>query len=169
MVLCTERLTIREYRMTDVEDALAIFSDPEVMRFCEPVYDLPRTEALQLYFIKRRNEFAVEQRQSGRVIGHLVFSQLPNEEAGIYEIGWIFHRAFWRQGYAYEASSALMKYGFAELELHKICAETIDPLKSVALMQKLGMQPEGVFRKQVRDPNGCWADVYWYAALAADT
>lgn len=166
MRLETGRLLIRPYQMDDLDDFCAIFSDPEVMAQCAPPYDRAACEKWLFCFIQHPIAFAVVEKQSGRMIGHTLFKQLPGEEDGIWEIGWIYNRASWRKGYALEAARALMVYGFEQLGLHKICAETIDPIKSVPLMEKLGMAREGVFRRHTKDPaTGEWADLYWYAAL----
>ena len=37
-----------------------------------------------------------------------------------------------------------MDYGFSKLKLRKIFAETVDGVKSVGLMRKLGMEPEEI-------------------------
>ena len=47
-----------------------------------------------------------------------------------------------------------MKYGFSDMKLHKVVAETIDGVKSVGLMEKLGMKREGVQRNQTRNNEG---------------
>lgn len=161
-MLSTNRLTLRDYRPEDFPDLLEIFSDPEVMKNCEPVYDATRTKEALALFREKSIGFAAVLRESGKVIGHMVFHQLPGEEPGIYEIGWFFNRAYWRQGYAYEASRALLEYGFQVLGLHKICAETIDPVISPALMEKLGMTREAAFHAHAKDPTGAWRTVYWY-------
>ena len=162
MLIHTPRLVIRDYAPADLDDLHEIFSDPEVMYYCENPYSYARSKEMLDYFLKNTVGYAVTLAGSGKVIGHLLFHQLPSEEAGIYEMGWFFHRSIWRQGYAYEACQALMEYGFRTLRVHKICAETIDPVRSVSLMEKLGMQREGVFRAHAKDPRGSWADVYWY-------
>lgn len=166
--LTTARLLIRPYAQSDLDDFEEIFSDAEVMRECVPPYTREQCARWLNRFIKDPIAFAVELRRTGKMIGHALFKQLPGEEEGIYEIGWIYNRRFWRQGYAFEAARALMDYGFGALKLHKICAETIDPLKSVPLMKKLGMREEGVFRQHTRSPEGAWADLYWYAALRTE-
>jgi RimJ/RimL family protein N-acetyltransferase len=48
---------------------------------------------------------------------------------------------------------------------HKIFAETIDPVGSVGLMEKLGMTREGVLRRHTTDCNGEFTDVYVYGLL----
>lgn len=163
MFLSTSRLIIRDYCSDDWHDLHEIFSDPETMRYCERVYSESQTKATLELFIHKSIGYAVALADSGKVIGHLLFHQIPSEEAGVYEIGWFFNRSCWRSGYGYEASKALIEYGFQELHLHKICAETIDPVKSVGLMKKLGMTHEGTFLSHVKDQHGNWTDLYWYA------
>ncbi len=163
--LITQRLILRPYLKKDLADFHEIFSDEAVMRHCEPPYSWSDCRKWLDYFITHPIARAVVEKNSGKVIGHALFKQLPGEEAGIWEIGWIFNQAFWQKGYAFEAAQALMAYGFSSLQLHKICAQTIDPVKSVSLMKKLGMEREGVLRQHTKAPDGSWADVHWYAAL----
>lgn len=165
MELKTERLLIRSYRKEDIQDFYEIFSNPVVMEQCEPPYSMETCVKWLNYFINNPIAYAVEHTLTGKVIGHALFKQLPSEEEGIYEIGWIYNEQFWGQGYAYEASKALIDYGFEVLHLHKITAETIDPIKSVRLMKKLGMHKEAVLRRQTKDLSGSWVDLYWYGIL----
>ena len=99
------------------------------------------------------------------MMGYILFNKL---DEGIYEMGWIYNRSFWRQGYAYESCKAVIDYAFAELKAHKVFAEAIDAVKSVGLMQKLGMQHEGIQRSQTKDNHGNWADLYFYGLLKDD-
>ena len=75
---------------------------------------------------------------------------------------------FWWQSYAFEACRAVIDHAFREYKAHKIFAETIDAIKSVGLMEKLGMRPEGIQRSQTRDNQGRWADLYFYGLLEED-
>lgn len=163
----TERLLIRDFCKTDLHSLHAILSDAETMQFMESPYTLPQTELfLKDFCIGRRGAFAVHHRGDDRMIGYLLFK--PCGESDVYEIGWLFSRAYWRQGLAYEACAALIRYGFLRMDIHKIFAETIDPVRSVGLMRKLGMQPEGVQRLHTRDNTGAWADVHLYGLLRED-
>ena len=83
-------------------------------------------------------------------------------------MGWIYNRSFWRQGYVYESCKAVIDHAFTELKAHKIFTEAIDAVKSVSLMQKLGMQLEGIQRRQTKDNHGNWADLYFYGLLEDD-
>ena len=149
--------------MTDAPGLQAILGDAETMAFVEPPYDPERTEAfLRDFCIGRRGALAATLREMGQLIGYLLFKPL---EPDVYELGWIFHQDFWRQGYAYEACSALVRYAFEELHAHKVTAETIDPVKSAGLMRKLGMRLEGVQRLHTTDNEGCWRDLHLYGLL----
>ena len=99
------------------------------------------------------------------LIGYILFNEF---DEGVYEMGWIFNRQHWRQGYAYEACKAVIDYAFDVLNAHKVFAEAIDANKSVGLMKKLGMRLEGVQRSQTKDNEGSWADLYFYGLLRED-
>lgn len=162
MKLETPRLILRPYREEDLTALYAIFSDAETMRFSQKPCTLEETRSLLALFREKEIGYGVELKETGELIGHLLLSQLPGEAAGIYEMGWFFHRAHWHRGYAQESCRALIAYGFQTLHLHKIMAETIDPIASGALARKLGMVLEGTFHAQTKTPNGDWANIYWY-------
>lgn len=159
----TERMYIRDFLPEDADDLQEILGDGETMRCCEPAYSLEKTHGfLQGFCIEKHGAFAAELKQTRKVIGYILFK--PWEES-VYEIGWIFNRHYWRSGYAYESCAAVIHHGFHDMKLHKIVAETIDEVKSVRLMEKLGMQREGVQRSQTKDREGNWTDLYLYGLL----
>lgn len=163
----TERLILRDFRESDLDDFQAIFGDAETMRNVEPPYTIEKTREFMMDFcIAQKKAFAAVHRATNRMIGYVLFK--PYGEPDVYEIAWIFHRDFWRQGYAYECCSALVRHAFTRMNAHKIFAEAIDGVKSVGLMKKLGMQLEGVHRSETRDLDGNWADLYFYGILRED-
>lgn len=167
MRLDTPRALLRDFRASDLDALHRIFSDAETMRYVEPPFTREQTQRfLQDFCIKQKKAFAAVEKSSGALIGYLLFK--PCGEPDVFEIGWILHREFWRRGYAFALCAALLRYGFGTMGLHKIFAETTDPVKSVGLMKKLGMRPEGVQRSQVRDQSGAWADLYLYGLLRDD-
>ena len=166
MYIETHRLMIQDFAPEDAADLQEIFGDKETMANCEPVYDFEKTrEFLDSFCIGRRGAVAAVHKDSGKVIGYILLKEYEPE---IYEMGWIFNRNYWRQGYAYEACKAVVGYAFGELKAHKIFAEAIDAVKSVGLMRKLGMGLEGVQHSQTRDNQGNWADLYFYGLLEED-
>lgn len=163
MYLETPRLAIREFRLADRDELWAILGDSKAMEYLEPPFTLERTEEfLREFCIARQGALAAEEKATGKVIGYLLFNAV---EENVRELGWVFHPTRWRQGYAYEACTALFDYAFTKLAVHKIFAETIDPVRAVGLLEKLGMKREGVQQGQVKDAEGRWADVYLYGLL----
>lgn len=160
MELETKRLIIRNFLQRDTQDLYEIFGDEETMENCEPAYTLEKTEKFMKEFCMERNgAVAAVLKETDKVIGYILFNEMEDE---VYEIGWIFNKAYWRQGYAYESCKAVIDYAFDELKAHKIFAEAIDGVKSVSLMKKLGMELEGIQRSQTRDCHGNWSDFYFY-------
>lgn len=159
----TQRMLIRDYTMDDVKDLHDIFGNTEVMKNCEHAYTLEKTsDFLSEFCIGKRGAVAAVHKDTGKMIGYILFNMF---DEGVYEIGWLFNKNFWRQGYAYESCKAVITYAFNNLDAHKIFAEAIDSVKSVGLMKKLGMQLEGIQRSHVKDNDGNWADLYFMVFL----
>lgn len=77
----------------------------------------------------------------------------------------MFNPEYYNKGYASEAASAILKYGFEDLKLHRIVA-TCQPenIPSYRVMEKIGMRREGYFKKCI--PYGeQWWDEYCYVIL----
>lgn len=166
MYLETERMTVRDFAMDDLEDLQAILGDEETMAYSEPTYTRERTaEFLRQFCIEKKGAVAAVLKATGRVTGYILFHEL---DEGVYEMGWFFNRTCWGKGYALEACKAVVDHAFNQQNAHKIFAETIDGGKSAGLMKKLGMKPEGIRRSQVKDRSGAWADLYLYGLLAED-
>ena len=166
MYVETPRMIIRDFTPEDAADLHEIFGDDETMENCEPAYDFEKTkEFLTSFCIGKKGAVAAVHKESSKVIGYILFNQA---DEGVYEMGWIYNRSFWRQGYAYESCKAVIDYAFAELNAHKVFTEAIDAVKSVSLMKKLGMQLEDIQRNQTKDNHGNWADLYFYGMLADD-
>jgi len=155
--------------MDDLQDLHEIFSDPEAMKNTEPPYSIERTTSFLKEFCVNsdsKSAYAVVLKETDKVIGYILF--MPIDEPEIFETGWIINKDYWQQGYAFEICTELIRHGFEDMGLHKICAEAIDDEKSVSLMKKLDMQFEGVQRKHSRNNDGDWCDLHRYAILAED-
>jgi len=82
------------------------------------------------------------------------------------ELGYWIGIPWWNLGYATEASRAMIDFGFTSLGLHRIMARHMarNPA-SGRVMQKLGMQREGVLREHILKW-GVFEDLVVYALLA---
>lgn len=135
----TKRLIIREFQECDYEDAFKYLSNPIVMKYVEPIFNMVQTKKfINKYGIQEKIVFAVEEKTSRKVVGHVIFHEYNNKSE--YEIGWIFNSEFHGKGYAKEASIALFDYGFNTLKLKRIIAETdANNQKSISVIKSLGM------------------------------
>jgi ribosomal-protein-alanine N-acetyltransferase len=168
----TERLTVRSFEAEDWTALLAYMSQSEVVRYLpeEPFAEMQARQFINKVVEAERDgddlpeKMAVILKSSGSLIGHLVF-EVYNRRYRTWEIGWVFHPAYHGQGYATEASEALLSHGFESLNLHRVIA-TCDPRNSASyrIMEKLGMRREAHFKKDVF-LHGQWADEYFYAIL----
>ncbi len=96
MMIETSRLLIRPFSPADAQDFYEIFGDAETMENCEPAYDFEKAKNfLQDFCINRHGALAAQLKGTGKVIGYILFHEF---DPGVYEIGWIFNRAFWRPG-----------------------------------------------------------------------
>ena len=171
----TNRLILRPLKSDDVEDLLEYQSHPEIVRYIpwpertreQVVEALTKTINTGKSELKDQGDFFVlawELKDGGKVIGQSNMS-LRSTNDQISDIGWVTHQNFQRQGFAYEATHALMKYAFENFPLHRIVADidTRNP-ESAQLAEKLGMRREGAF-KDSEFFKGDWCSMWLYAIL----
>ena len=164
----TERLTLRRFRLTDLEDVLAYATDPEWTRHVLTVPQ-PYTRRDGEEFLARRQladwslnpTWAIE--LDGRVVGGVNLHVDPdNRQAGL---GYSIARDLWGQGLATEAARAVVVAAFRTLDLDRVFA-TADArnLASQRVMEKLGMRREALLR-QHRRHRGEFIDEVHYGML----
>lgn len=114
---------------------------------------------------RTRFVFAIIQLEEERLIGSVEINIRDhfNLEG---EIGYIIHPEYWGQGYATEAASLILDFGFANLRLHRVFA-TCDPnnIASSKVLEKIGMYKEGILREHMRLRSGGWRDSSLYSIL----
>jgi len=171
----TERLIIRRFTLTDIDDILEFTEHPSV---AQETTNIPRDDREKMEeYIEAQNgyslfetdkcvDLAVELKQTGNAIGLL--SLVSNgERQG--EIGWALNLDYRGRGLATEAARGLISYVFEECNYHRIFAGTIfSNTRSWALMERLGMRKEAHFVKAhvPAKQGGEWVDTVRYAVLA---
>ena len=171
MMLETERLILRPFRESDLQDLYEYLSDEQTVRY-EPYKPMTLAETQDNLRWRMDTEamIAVERREDHKLIGNLYFARGEFDTA---ELGYVFNRRFWGRGYASESCRALINQAFAE-GTHRIIAEC-DPenVNSWRLLEALGFTREAHLRKNVyfwKDEQGnpIWKDTYVYARLSTD-
>jgi [ribosomal protein S5]-alanine N-acetyltransferase len=141
----TERLLLRPYRLEDLDDLHAMFSDPEHMRW----YPEPFSREVSLEWLERqiaRHQtrgyalWIVEDRRTGAFLGTAGPSLLTIEEADEVEIGWHTRPGRKGEGIAPEAGAAARDWAFANLEVdHLIALVRPENRPSGRVAVKIGM------------------------------
>lgn len=167
-VLETTRLRLRELTMRDVPEIFACFSSGEVMRYYgqEPLTTLAQADELVNFFAasfrdKRGIRWGIEIKGSSGLIGTIGFNAWSPKHRRA-EIGYELSPAFWRQGYAAEAVTEVLAFGWESLELTRIGAVVFTANEaSNALLVKLGFQQEGLLRNyMIQDGKSYDTNIY---------
>ncbi len=112
-------------------------------------------------------DWALILKDSGKMIGTCGFTSfdIPNNSA---EIGYVINPAYRGHGYAPEAVLAVMRFGFMELNLHRITARFISGNSaSLAVMKKCGMRYEGCAKSSMYI-KGVYRDIHTCAILSSE-
>ena len=191
----TERMILRPLRMDDVDDLYEYQSHPEIVRYI-PWPERSREqviEALEKHAPDSKSELredgdylllawelkdltddqkyskttAVDNYRPGKVIGQSN-ARYESSRDSLADIGWVTHQDFQRQGFALEATQALMAHIFNGSAVRRLIAniDTRNP-ESAKLAEKLGMRREGEF-KEAEFFKGEWCSMWLYAILTSE-
>ncbi|WP_060205678.1 GNAT family N-acetyltransferase [Sporosarcina koreensis] len=82
-----------------------------------------------------------------------------------WEIGFAIHPTYQRNGFGYEATRLLIEFAFESLQAHKVVGMcNCNNLKSIRVMESLGMRREGTFQEELFW-NNQWHDQHFYSIL----
>ncbi len=150
--LSTRRLTLRQWRDSDIEAAVDLSADPVVMEHLGGVRDRGNvlaaldTDAVGLA-LRGIGKWAVELTDTGEFMGRVGTSVTFDLPSGPnLEMAWRLARRYWGNGFATEAARAAMDYAFDHLEVDEVVAVTaVRNTASQAVMHRLGMTFAGNF------------------------
>ena len=116
ILFCTERLVIRRFVQSDLEELYRILSDPKVMAFLEPPYTHEQTERFlrDAALAEPPLVYAVEDREE-QFLGYVIYHDYGKDSV---ELGWVLKPSVWGRGYAGELTRGLLQ----EVEGRYACA-----------------------------------------------
>lgn len=156
MILKTERLLLREFVAEDWRAVYAYQNDPRYLEFYEWEH---RSEQDVKSFVQRfidqqhesprvKFQLAIVLPNSNKLIGNVGIRK-PNVKAYNAEMGYELDPREWNNGYATEAATAMLKFAFEQLRLHRVSARVnASNGNSIRLLEKLGMRQEGRLREE---------------------
>ncbi len=168
----TSRLILRKFSLSDNENMLKNFiADEEVQSlYCEPAYKTSKAvaELLELYTKNYEKDhcyrWAVILKENNECIGQIAYF-LVDDKNHFAEIEYCIGAKFQGMGLATEAARAAVKYGFDEINLHKVQICHLDSNeKSKRVIEKCGLKYDGTLRDYYYR-NNQYANRLYYSIL----
>lgn len=166
-ILETRRLKLRPVTLADAEDMYEYASDDENTYYVFPTHqnlDDTRHSIANFFAANPLGKFGIELKEEQKLIGTIDLRVDTKKRSG--ELGYMLNHNYQRQGFTTEAAFALLELGFEQLELEKIQAQCdTRNIASAKVMEKLGMQQEGISRHHELWKKGEWVDMAYYGIL----
>jgi RimJ/RimL family protein N-acetyltransferase len=169
----TERLILRHFCDSDLEDFLAYRGDPVVAQY--QGWEVPYDRQTGVAFINEMKntlpgtpgkwfQAAIELKSSKMLLGDCASHIMEKDPRQAY-IGITLARPNWGKGYGEEAVRCLLDYIFGELNLHRVVAECdVENTASANLLKRLGFRCEAHLVKNIWFKGG-WGSEYHFAML----
>jgi len=149
----TERLLIRELRVTDLEGMFELDSNTEVHKYLGNKPITTKEEAKNTiqsirnqYTERGIGRFAVIEKKSGKFIGWSGFKLNKGKKETLngfdhfIDIGYRFIPKYWKKGYGLESAIACLDFGFKTLNYDIIYgAADLKNIGSNTILQRIGM------------------------------
>jgi RimJ/RimL family protein N-acetyltransferase len=172
--ILTARLSLRCLVPSDAEGLFAYRSDPEVLRYqswqpqsLDEIRSLVSSMSTQEFNTPGWHQIGIALRNDGSLIGDCGIHILETDSR-VAEIGITIAPAHQGIGYATEALNAILHLLLVRLGKHRVFA-SVDPdnVRSIALMERVGLRKEGHFVQSLWFKDK-WVDDVIFALLASE-
>jgi len=144
IILKTERLYLHEMTAAEAKDAFELNNDPEVIKFTgDPPFEsiAAAQEFLINYTDYQKNgigRWAVRLLENDTFLG---WCGLKLHNNGEVDLGFRFHKRYWNQGFATEASFACLDFAFNQKQLKYVIGRVMhENIASQKVLEKVGMK-----------------------------
>jgi ribosomal-protein-alanine N-acetyltransferase len=158
ITLKTERLRLRKVKLADAEAIFRQYAqDPEVTKYVSwrAHKDIEETRefvrmCLLAWDVGNAFHWVIERLEDKQVMG-MISARAGGEK---WELGYVLARFHWERGYMTEAVKGIIAWAMRQKDIYRIWAVCdVDNLASARVMEKVGMQREGVLRRWSVHPN----------------
>ncbi|POB09077.1 GNAT family N-acetyltransferase [Sulfobacillus sp. hq2] len=171
----TPRLILRPFRLSDSEDVFAYASDLMVTQWTlwEAHADgnasrLRVQSVVERYTVAPYFCWAIEDKRQRTVIGSCGFDDHWHRKSHRARYAYVLSRDFWGQGIEWEAGQEILRFGFTDLELHRVTGRCLrDDTQAERIYQRLGLTYEGMLWDHVWS-KGQFRTVKYYGLLAPE-
>jgi ribosomal-protein-alanine N-acetyltransferase len=168
----TDRLLLRKFEYADDNSMLKYWISDSLIQslYAEPVYSTKKEvkELLDKYISSYEKcdyyRWAIILKETGDCIGQIAYFLVDNNNH-FGEIEYCIGGLFQRRGFATEATKSVIKFGFENINLHKvqISHKSIN-IPSRKVIEKCGFVYEGTLRDYFHE-NGKYIDRLYYSIL----
>ena len=125
MIIETNRLYLREMRQSDYPALCKMLQDEDVVYAYDGVFSDEETQEWLDRQLTRYQEYghglwAVTLKTSDDMIGQCGLTMQDYNDGQILEVGYLFQKKYWHQGYATEAAIACRNYAFDKLNADEV-------------------------------------------------
>ena len=154
----TERLTLRKPRRDDAPTIFSAYAqDLEVTRYMtwRPHKNVGETYRIVELMLKLWDEgeaysYVITLKNSDSAIGMIAM----HLEGFKVSIGYVLARPYWDKGYTTEAALAVTNWLLKQPDIYRVFATCdVENPTSARVMEKVGMQREGILRRYIVHPN----------------
>ncbi len=146
----TERLVVRDWSLADAEAALEIYGAEEVAQWLTPemhvVRDVQAMRSVvhawveaQRNLITPAGRWAIVRRADGLLVGGLSLRLLPPYEED-FELSWQIRPDEWGNGYATEASRAIIRWAFNQGVEELFAVALPSNTRAISTARRIGME-----------------------------
>ncbi|MEC3891512.1 MULTISPECIES: GNAT family N-acetyltransferase [Nocardiopsis] len=155
--LPTDRLLIREWELGDADAALSVYGAEEVTHWLtpewHPVTDIRAMRSVLHAWIEAgpnlippAGRWAIVRKEDGELVGGLALRLLPPFEED-FELSWAVRPDLWGQGYATEASQAIISWAFSQGIEEVFAVARPNNERAISVARRLGMEWVGETEK----------------------
>jgi RimJ/RimL family protein N-acetyltransferase len=164
-VLKGERVVLRRHRPADLVHVRRWYRDPALARLTRYSLRAMSDDEIDRFFHGRLMSpesvaYAIEIRESGRLIGLTTFSNLDPDNGSV-----LFHITIgepdtWDQGYGTEATGLMLWLAFERIGLHRVSLSVFGfNARAIRAYEKAGFQVEGRHRQAIWRDGRRWDEV----------
>lgn len=170
--LTSENIQFKALNIKDTEAIHEYASDPDVKRFIgwplsktledtrDLVNDMIKKEEVGTHLYA-----SVSEKTTDKIIGTVMIFNF-DKDANHGEIGYVFHRSYWNQGYCSKSIALLASYAFNNAHLRKLHARVVNAnMGSIKVLEKNGFTKEGLL-KDYYNIEGNYYDLILFAKFA---
>lgn len=167
MKLIGKRLIIRDFKFSDAADLFMFGRNPIIGYNAgwQPYPSLDIAKNVLYSHMINKETFCICLKDTREFIGTIsLYANTFRNKVNARNLGFSIKQEAWGNEYALEAARLMLDYAFNKLGVDIIgCGHFTYNLRSERVINKLGFQYEGLFRKYKKLYNGEVVDAKWYS------